>query len=186
VVDCQEDCDEGPFNGAPNGACNLQCREAPPALRIPGGGSRTIDCAVEWAMPLNPTRLEMDRRGLPRNRQACVEGDPSCDFDPSPGSCGFRLFACLGGGDARFACAPTAITSIEVVRPRPADGSPARAALLAAFQAVGFPVGPGEVCSRRVDVPVATGTQGRVATRARLATRKFDGDTLKLKCLPAP
>jgi hypothetical protein len=186
VLDCLEQCDTGAFNGAPNGTCTTQCRDAPPALRIPGGGSRKTDCALEWAVPLDASRLVVDRRGLARKRQTCVDDDPSCDFDPSAGTCRFRLFVCVGGGDARFGCAPATVSSVEVVRPRPSDGHPARAALVAALEGLGFPAGPGERCTGGVDFPVAAGTEGRVAARALLTSGKADSDTLKLRCLAAP
>jgi cysteine-rich repeat protein len=184
VVDCHEDCDDGPFNASPGSTCTAQCREPMPALRIPGGGGRTIDCALEWSAALDPANVDADSRSLPRNRQTCVDGDPACDFDATAGSCRFHLFMCLGGGDARLGCPPVAVSSLDLLRP--AVGDPARAAFVDSLQAIGLPVGPGEQCSARIAVDVSVGRQFRAQTRARLASGKTDSDSLKLKCLAAP
>jgi cysteine-rich repeat protein len=181
VVDCGEDCDDGVFNAAAGSACTLQCRGLVPALRIPGGGSRTVDCALEWAASLAPATLEVDSRGLPRNRQSCVDADPACDFDPTAGTCRFHVFACVGGGDARLPCAPAAVSSLDIAKP--GVGDPALPGLLAAVQSLGLPAGPGETCSATVAVDVPARRQVRVKTRTRHADGKTDSDTLKLKCV---
>lgn len=184
VVDCHEDCDDGPWNGAPGSRCSVQCREPMPALRIPGGGGRTIDCALEWSAALDPATVDTDSHSLPRNRQVCVDGDPACDFDTTAGTCRFHLFVCLAGGDARLGCPPLAVSSVDLLRP--AVGDPTRAGFVDALQAIGFPAGPGEECSQHVAVDVPVGRQLRAKTRTRLASGKTDSDNLKLKCLAAP
>jgi hypothetical protein len=78
---------------------------------------------------------------VPRNRQDCVDGDPACDFDPTPGSCRLHLFDCLGGPDARLGCAAASVTGVDVLRPK-LDGDPVRDALVQAFAELSPPVGP--------------------------------------------
>jgi hypothetical protein len=123
---------------------------------------------------------------VPRNRQDCVDGDPACDFDPTPGSCRLHLFDCLGGADARLGCAAATVIGVDVLRPK-LDGDPVRDALVQAFAELSPPVGPGEACTRRIDVEMPTGRKRVVVkVRARLVTGKSDPDSLKLRCLPSP
>jgi cysteine-rich repeat protein len=186
-IDCAEQCDDGPLNAPVGAACSARCTDVPPALRIPGGGSRTVDCAHEWSLALDAGTVVADGRGVPRNRQDCVDGDPACDFDPTPGSCRFHLFACVGGADERLGCPAAAVTDIEVLRPRAGADDPLRDVLVAAFAELAPPLGPGEACTRRVDVDVPAGRKRTVLkVRARLASGRSDPDTVKLRCLPAP
>lgn len=185
TVECTEQCDDGVANGTPESGCTASCTEAPPALRIPGGGSRPLDCGLEWAVVLPAGGVLVDKGGVPRNSQRCTDGDPSCDFDPAPGNCDLRLWACLGGADARIGCAAPTVDSLEVTSPRTnATGTQlaARNAVLAAVGALGPPVGPGEECTSRVEVEVPAGKSLRLATRATLASGKRDSDSLKLSC----
>jgi cysteine-rich repeat protein len=186
VVDCGEDCDDGEFNAVPGSTCSAECKETPPALRVPGGGSRTVDCALEWALKMDASRLVLDRGGVARNRQTCVDGDSACDFDPATGSCRFHLFGCVGGADARLGCAAASVASVDVLRPAASEGTAMRARLVAALVSLGLPAAPGEECTGRIEVDVAAGTQVRVKTRTRLASGSADNDTLKLKCLAGP
>src|SRR5262249_38258375 len=166
--------------------CTSACLAAPPALRIPGGGGRPIDCAHEWALELDASQIKLDARGVPRNRQDCVDGNPRCDFDPDPGSCRFHLFGCVGGADSRLGCAAATVAAVGGVRPKPLDQSPLRDALLGAFAELTLPAGPGEACTRRVDVDVPAGKKGVVVKlAAQLGSGKSDRDSLKLRCLPA-
>jgi cysteine-rich repeat protein len=185
-IDCDEQCDDGALNQPIGTACSAHCTEVSPVLRVPGGGSRAVDCAHEWSLALDAARVVTDRNGVPRNRQDCVDGDPACDFDPTPGSCRLHLFGCLGGADARLGCAAAAVTGVDVLRPK-LDGDPVRDALVQAFAELSPPVGPGEVCTRRIDVEMPTGRKRAVVkVRTRLAAGKSDPDTLKLRCLPSP
>jgi hypothetical protein len=157
------------------------------STRVARGGGRPIDCAHEWAVALGASETAVDGRGLPKNVQQCVDGDPQCDFDATTGSCRIHVFSCLGGADARLACPAASVASVEVVQPRASDDGPVRDALLSALGELPLPVGPGEVCSRRVDVDVPAWKKGAVLKlRAHLASGKRDSDKLKLRCLPAP
>ena len=58
-------------------ACRLE--------RIPGGGKTTTDCLIEWSID-NPANVPaLDKRGFINVKQRCVDGDPRCDFDGTPG-----------------------------------------------------------------------------------------------------
>lgn len=91
---------------------------------IPGGGSRRTDCLFEWFVVAPP---DIAGNGLPRRRVRCVQGDPACDADPDllNNSCTFRVALCLNNGDSRLPlCAPTAVTSFEVIKPRLGSADP--------------------------------------------------------------
>ena len=179
VRECGEQCDDGASNGAPGDLCSATCSAVPPALRIPGGGSKALDCAVEWSLALGAPAL--DRDGLPSKHQTCGDGDPACDFDATPGNCRFHLWACLGGADSRLSCIASAVASVDIRRP--ATGA-AHDAVLGALQPLAFPVGPGEQCGGRADVDVPVGTKLTVHSRAGRADGRSDSDSLQLKCVP--
>jgi cysteine-rich repeat protein len=186
AIDCEEQCDAGVPNPPPATGCTSRCTAAPPALRIPGGGGRPIDCAHEWALVLDDGATTRDARGVPKNKQDCTDDDPRCDFDPTPGTCRFHLFGCLGAADARLGCAATAVTAVEVVRPKASDQGPLRDALVHALSELSLPVGPGEACTRRIEVDVPAGKKrAALKLQAWLASGKPDRDSLKLRCLPA-
>ncbi|HZP42471.1 MAG TPA: DUF4215 domain-containing protein [Candidatus Binatia bacterium] len=189
VVNCGEQCDDGAANGTPGDPCSTTCTELPPALRIPGGGAASTDCLAEWSVAVGSPALA--RHGLPATKQTCVDGDPTCDFDPTPGTCRFHVWACLGGADARLACPATPVARVDVLRPTPSQSGPAatlRTALLDAVAALGLPGAPGERCTRRLDVDVPLG-QRRVLLKTRatpVVDGQSDGDTLKLGCVGPP
>jgi cysteine-rich repeat protein len=185
VVQCGEDCDHGSTNGTPGDPCSAECTEVPAPLRIPGGKSAT-DCTGEYALAIGTPALL--KGNLPSTRQACVDGDPTCDFDPTPGTCRLHLWACLGGADDRIACAASGVSSARVDRPSAAQTGPAasaRAALVAAFERLAFPLPPGEKCTRRIDLDLPAGrTKLIVRTQAQSGAGPTDRDGLKLACLP--
>lgn len=189
VVQCGEECDDGPDNGTPASDCSASCVETPPALRIPGGGARPTDCPYEWSAALDPSDVAVDPIGIPKVKQKCQDNDPSCDFEPAPGVCRFHLWSCLGGADARLACAATQVSSVTIDSPRANSTKPAdvatRSALQAALTALGLPAGPGEECSPRYDVSVGVGQKAvKLKTKAKFANNKTDGDSLELTCTP--
>ncbi|MEW6270252.1 MAG: hypothetical protein AB1689_13255 [Thermodesulfobacteriota bacterium] len=188
VVQCGEECDDGPDNGTPASSCSTGCVETPPALRIPGGGSRPFDCPYEWSMALDPDDVLADPIGVPRNKQSCQDNDPSCDFEPAPGVCRLHLWSCLGGADARLACSAAQVGAVTILAPKATSTKPvevaARAALEAALAALGVPVGPGEDCTPRYDVALGVGQKAlKLKTKATIPG-KIDGDLLDLSCTP--
>lgn len=187
IVSCGEQCDDGVANGTPASDCTSYCTDAPPALRIPASPGRR-DCVHEWSIEHGaPTVLN---NGLPSAQQTCVDNDPSCDFDPTPGNCRFHLWECMGGADSRIACGAEAITGATVLRPNAAatgaDGN-VRQALINALSLLQFPVGPGEFCAGRADIDVPAGRR-RLVLRAGATTAAgfTDRDTLRLGCTPSP
>lgn len=184
VVQCNEQCDDGPANGTPASSCEAWCAEKVPALRIPGGGSRAADCQLETAIALASPAV--DGKGMPSSKQTCVDGDPGCDRDPTPGRCAFATWACVAGDDARLGCTATHVNSLEIRRPTTRDTgalASVRAALQGGLGAY-LPTGPGEVCSGRMMLGVPV---GKAWTKVQLRTRNdanvADTDTLKLRCL---
>jgi len=110
------------------------CTEAAPTNAcIAGGGSPKTDCPLELRLA---GELERDRRGMPRNRAVCFEGDPRCDVDPDldNASCTVALSLCINNADPRLACTPSAVTAFELRKPNPEK--PRDAADAAAVQAL--------------------------------------------------
>ena len=186
VIACGEQCDDGPLNGTPGDACSARCLEVPAPARIPGG-SRSTECALEWSLAAG--QLVTAKNGLPSPKQTCVDGDPTCDFDPTPGTCRLHLWACVAGADTRIACAAGAVGSVSLVRPSATQTGPAgraREALLAQLQGIPLPAGPGEVCSGRIDVDLPAGRlRLGVKSEATTTSGARDRDALKLTCAPA-
>ena len=186
TVECGEQCDDGPANGAPGDACTADCQLVPPALRIPGGGAPGSDCGLEWSIEMGAPVVA--RSGLPMAKQLCVDGDPACDFDPTPGTCRFHLWACLGGEDPRLACAAGAVSRVDVLRPTALErvqNVAARNALLAALGRFQSPLGPGERCTGRMDADVPIGRTKLVfRTLTHGPGAAIDRDALQLTCLP--
>ncbi len=61
--------------------------------------------------PNNP----LDKFGLPNSYQSCLDQDPTCDFDPTPGRCGFVTVICANTDDASLAlCTPAGLGSLEI------------------------------------------------------------------------
>jgi hypothetical protein len=133
-------------------------------------------------------QLLTSSKGIPLTKQVCVDGDPTCDFDPTVGRCTFHLWFCLGGADARLSCTADAVTDLSILRPTPTQTGPAAAALAALEGGIGkmtFPVGPGEVCSPRIDLSLPAGrTKLVLKSQATSASGIRDRDGLKLTCAP--
>ncbi len=193
VLDCGEQCDDGALNGQAGDPCSARCTETPPAERIPSGSS-SRECVAEWALATG--QLATGNNGLPSNKQTCVDNDPSCDFDSTPGSCRFHVWECVGGADSRLSCAASPVASVVLKRP---SGDPALLPALTACDPAGsvpgcLPLptsGSDETCSARmdVDVPIRPGrSKGKVVVGIQAMTSDGlrDSDTLKLTCLAAP
>jgi hypothetical protein len=73
---------------------------APAAGQVAGGGPRDTDCLSEFVASANrpkarPTKIR------------CIDGDASCDVDPTPGVCQFPVDVCLNVGDPGLpSCVP--------------------------------------------------------------------------------
>jgi hypothetical protein len=110
---------------------------------VPGRGSAAKDCFSEWALnnPLNTPFF--DNKGLPNFRQACRDGDTSCDQDGvADGDCELRISICLNVDDPRLldqngapACAPAPVDTWLLKKPRPDSTKPIDAANAVALRA---------------------------------------------------
>src|SRR6185369_10385712 len=157
-------------------------KERVPGLRIPGGGSKLSDCHQEFALWMGPN-VSVDKHQIPKTTQVCVDNDPTCDLDPTVGTCKMRAWSCLGGLDSRLACAASAVSSVDVVVPKSTavgDAANLRAAALSRLGAISMPAGPGEICTRHIDVVVPLKTTATLKLATFDAQNKKDADTLKL------
>jgi cysteine-rich repeat protein len=188
VVDCGEQCDHGALNGTAGDSCTATCKEAPPALRIPGGGPAKTDCSFEWALKFGTPAAS--KKGIPKYKQKCIDNDPTCDTDPTVGNCHFKIWACLGGEDLRLACLATPVGSVEVLRPLLTEipvNVAARNSFVAQLSQLGNLNNPGgERCTGRFDADVPVGKKYlSFKTISRFGT-KADRDTLQLGCFAPP
>jgi cysteine-rich repeat protein len=191
---CGEACDDG--NLVAGDGCD-QCT----LERVPGGGSKSNDCLIEWIVN-NPTNEPLlDARGDFSTNQRCVDDDPRCDLDGGiPGSCTFGIAVCANNTDIPDCQRSFRLQSWELLKPSASQAAkrPALAAIRAAFLTTvpGAVVGPSEanVCSAFALVPVTLKGEpgafgpGKIVIKAR--TSDYDGrkdvDTLKLRCDVGP
>src|SRR5262249_55861188 len=106
IVDDQhgEQCDDG--NTIAGDGCSPTCQVELPATaqRIPGKGSATTDCALEWAMD----RPAVDGKGVPSIKQKCQDG-AACDSGSTAGECTFSVWICANNTDPHLpTCHPGA------------------------------------------------------------------------------
>jgi cysteine-rich repeat protein len=185
IVECSEQCDEGPANGTPGSRCTAQCTEVVPPLRSPGGGSPRTDCLLELALDMQTPVVKRD--GIPSSKQECADNDPTCDFDPNPGTCRFHAWLCFGGADDRLACAADGVSEIELRKPSVKDTGALAALRQAVVQRLGtlsLPLPAGERCTARVDVDVPAGRKdGKLSLRVRNLLGSRDSDNFKFKCV---
>jgi hypothetical protein len=67
---------------------------------VPGGGAKDADCLTAFVAPANKPASKP-------KKIHCVDGDPSCDDDPSPGTCRFLVDVCANVSDPTLqACTP--------------------------------------------------------------------------------
>jgi hypothetical protein len=128
-------CDDGNLcNGGESclpqsGAC---APFAGPLPCTPGSKRAARTCAAEWHVrnPTNPG-------GALSRDQLCSESDATCDFDPAPGVCGFKVGLCFRVPDPRLPeCVPADVQSYTLQRPRLSSEPAAATTLLAALDAL--------------------------------------------------
>jgi hypothetical protein len=164
---------------------------------VPGGkGSK--DCFVEFSV--SPEPPPDPKTGFPTAKIECLDNDPSCDNDITPGQCTFLVGHCLNVTDSRFTCTPTTGQSYELKKPSAKDALKPhknrfdrnnRRDLDQALTALGLPVGTGNVCTpeTKVVVPLKNPTtkgKGKVGIKMFNPLGDKDTDSLKLTCLPNP
>ena len=81
---------------------------------IPGQGKNA--CMLEW---FTEPATVVGRNGLPAHQLTCTDGDPSCDFDGTAGTCTFHVGLCLNVQDPRIACTPTDVQIVQALQPAP-------------------------------------------------------------------
>lgn len=168
---CGEACDDG--NAAGADGCSPTC--LPDTL--PGRGKKP--CLLEVAFD-KPRR---DGAGTVASPQECTDGDPACDDDPTPGTCGFTLAACVGRCDGLTGIAPAVVSPNKSAKQRAN-----RDRLDAAIAGL-----TGPSCSSPVRIDVAVKTKGtkvrpgkaKLVMRAKAAGVGKDKDSVLLVCHPA-
>ncbi len=184
TVECTEQCDDGILNGAPGERCSNTCTILPAELRIPGGGSKKTDSMWQWSMDMAPGEVFVSKRGIPRNKQTCRDGDAMCDLDPTPGNCRVRVFGCAAAENTEIGCLAQSVDSVEIRRPKATSKRPhevpVRATMDAVLGAMAFPATGGEVCSSGMELDIPQGEKLRLSVKAFGA--KKDGDSLRIIC----
>jgi cysteine-rich repeat protein len=200
----------------PTNTPQARCVEAAPNNPcVPGGGPKRTDCNLEFDLAATP---QLSASGIPKRRATCYEGDPRCDSDPdlANDSCTFALRLCINDADPRFpSCAPSALRSLQVIRPNPKSSDPTDAANLATLEGqagsgaggfgldvvrtdglveVGAANATANLCSEPLPllVPLRESggngfSSGRRSFKLRVTTPAFetDTDTLVLICRPS-
>jgi cysteine-rich repeat protein len=118
-LDTGEQCDDG--NAISGDACPAECSYSASRSLIRGDRTDALrdaaGCQVEWYVATSG--MQVDPFGLPANHQVCDDQDPTCDFDPEPGRCGFNVVVCLNTDDANLpACSNTGVRSARVLPAR--------------------------------------------------------------------
>ena len=167
------------------------------AASVPGGGSKDDDCLTQFVAPANkPT-------GKPK-RIRCVDGDPTCDDDPTPGICRFLVDVCANVPDPGLpACSGRDLEFFTVENVHP-DTDPRHdfefQALEDAVNSFVMPVASDEQneCAGEVAMvlPLEAKVQAKGAkwkkskktlrTTAQGPLGVRDDDKLSMTCLPAP
>jgi hypothetical protein len=138
--------------------------------------------------------------GKPRIR--CVDNDPSCDGDPTPGVCLLEVGVCLNRTDPQGRCAPQELEAYEIENVQP-DSEPLHDFEFQTLQDLvnnlSIPLNPTDLdeCPGTVAMVLPLDVRLR---KGGAAFRKFkktiratvqgpgarDEDALPLRCLPAP
>jgi hypothetical protein len=149
-----------------------------------GGGSRLLDCQVEWKIHGVEAAA-----GLRASRLRCRDGDAACDTDGVVGQCTFRVQACFNVPDRRLVtCDPLqTISAYRLVKPSataPRDPTDARNALLALASLPPLPIDESGQCGTEFDFVVPAG-MGRSLRLAAESLRGRDADRLRFGCVKA-
>jgi cysteine-rich repeat protein len=180
AVDAGEQCDDGASNGTPGDRCSAQCNELPPTTLERDRTGNPV-CGVGWVVAGGHENAGRKRRTTGR----CREGDPACDFGPSPGSCRFHVWACADAGDSDTLCPGGPITRVRVHGGKGARQSAAgadRRSLQTALAALPLPLASGQACTPRLDVTVSVGRPLGLRTATHTALGSVLRASLKLRC----
>jgi cysteine-rich repeat protein len=112
-------------NGIDDDCDGLTDANDPGCQELISGGSGATDCAHEWRAALVPAR---NKKGMAMTRQACTEGDPTCDFGPADDlACTFHVAMCFNVAEQRFTCTPTDVARVQLLQPPEAQPKDATA-----------------------------------------------------------
>jgi hypothetical protein len=183
------------------------CRD----LLVAGGESASTDCQLEVQV-VNPNNTPFfDRLGRVNPRQACRDGDASCDADGvADGVCTYQVASCFHCVDPRLpTCVPITTESYGIYRPSPQSRRPVDVenaeAMIAAVLALGGTRGGPAANVVTFTPPIDDGTctdlvpfkvplrqtilgarPGNTLLRSRaIAGPRWDADFVRLQCLPA-
>jgi hypothetical protein len=170
----------------------------PAAALTPGGGPAATDCLAEFGgTPVNAPASS------PRYIR-CVDGDPSCDQDPTPGSCAIGVEVCLNVTDPALpGCTPQELEDYVVENHQPDTNGKHDfdfQVLQDQLNNLVLPLAPTDlnVCGDEVlmnlplVVRIGFGSVRQRAGRKRLRTTVSgpggvsDADQLRVACVPAP
>jgi len=158
---------------------------------------KSTDCALEWSIspvpPLDP------KKGVPTAKINCLDNDPACDADTTPGQCTFNVGACVNVADSRFTCTPTDVATYLLKKPSAKDAARPdknkfardnRRNLDLGLDSL-IPTGTTNVCSdeRPFVVPLKKGIKKATLQIQAVSTSAgaiSDKDTIKFTCLPNP
>ncbi len=157
---------------------------------------KATDCMLEWSIspvpPLDP------KKGVPTSKIVCVDNDPACDADNTPGQCTFMVGACVNVSDSRFTCTASDVASYLLKKPsakdaaRPDKNRFARANKRSIDLDLGglVPTGTANVCSdeRPFVVPLKKGKKAtfQIQAIATASNADVDKDSIKFTCVPNP
>jgi hypothetical protein len=161
-------------------------------------GKGSQDCHVEWAIAPQPPNDPST--GFPTAKITCVDNDPTCDADTTPGQCTFLVGACVNVTDSRFTCTPTDAATYDFKKPSAKDGAKPhkdpnardnRRRLDLNLQAL-IPTATPNACTPQDRFVVALKKNGTVKGKGKIvlkvtdSTPKTDADAIKFTCLPNP
>jgi hypothetical protein len=164
---------------------------------VPGGVGGQ-DCRLEWSITPQPG---IDPgTGFPAGKFDCLDNDPSCDADTTPGQCTFFVRPCVNVNDPRLTCGLSDATTYLIKKPGVSDALKAhkdrnmrnnrRAYDLALGSLI--PTNVINACGDEQKIVVALtkgGTKkgiGRAMIKVTDTMSNTDLDTLKFVCMPNP
>jgi sugar lactone lactonase YvrE len=166
----------------PPDQCQPSCA-AEPGGCFTGGGPRKNDCLAETLVK------GVQASGVPVVR--CKDQDPTCDFDATPGSCGFRLACCFN----EPGCSASGVTKVTAKGPAAAFlssiaklGASSQSGNTVVFNA---PMTTPDACTELTAVTVSLRRNGKRPGKLQLKVvasgsrkRQKDADKIRLICMP--
>ncbi len=161
-------------------------------------GNKATDCFLEWS--ISPVPATDPKTGQPTAKINCLDNDPACDADNTPGQCTFMVGACLNVTDGRFACTATDTQTYVLKKPSAKDGTKPHKDPFARSNRRGLdlgldalvPTGTPGVCADETPFVVTLKKNGTKKNKLQIqaiatdATFVKDKDVIKFTCLPNP